>query len=170
VQKTFRPVFNASDVKGDGSEFDHLFKDGERFKLGNIDAEVIYVPGHTPADIAYKIGDAVFVGDSLEAMRGRGRFIARSKNCSRFHPRHAYSCVDRYAWETTVAEERANNIHVRDGVSETEFIAKREARDATLAAPELLMPSIQVNMRAGKLPPADENGVRYLKIPVRLSA
>jgi glyoxylase-like metal-dependent hydrolase (beta-lactamase superfamily II) len=180
------------------SEFDHLFKDGERFQLGNIDAEVIYVPGHTPANIAYKIGDAVFVGDTLfmpdlgsaraDFPGGDARALYRSiKNLLSLPPEtrlftcHDYKAPgrDRYAWETTVAEERANNIHVRDGVSEAEFIdgvseaefiAKREARDATLAAPELLMPSIQVNMRAGKLPPADENGVRYLKIPVRLSA
>jgi glyoxylase-like metal-dependent hydrolase (beta-lactamase superfamily II) len=189
VQKIFRPVFNATDVKGDGSEFDHLFKDGERFKLGNIDAEVIYVPGHTPADIAYKIGDAVFVGDTLfmpdfgsaraDFPGGDARALYRSiKKLLSLPPEtrlfmcHDYKAPgrDRYAWETTVAEERANNIHVRDGVSEEEFVAMREARDATLAAPELLMPSIQVNMRAGKLPPADENGVRYLKIPVRLCA
>jgi glyoxylase-like metal-dependent hydrolase (beta-lactamase superfamily II) len=189
VQKIFRPVFNATDVKGDGSEFDHLFKDGERFTLGTIDAEVIYVPGHTPADIAYKIGDAVFVGDTLfmpdfgsaraDFPGGDARALYRSiKRLLALPPKtrlfmcHDYKAPgrDRFAWETTVAEERANNIHVRDGVSEADFVAMRQARDATLAAPELLMPSIQVNMRAGKLPPADENGVRYLKIPVRLSA
>jgi glyoxylase-like metal-dependent hydrolase (beta-lactamase superfamily II) len=189
VQKIFRPVFNATDVKGDGSEFDHLFKDGERFKLGNIDAEVIYVPGHTPADIAYKIGDAVFVGDTLfmpdfgsaraDFPGGDARALYRSMKKllslpleTRLFMCHDYKAPgrDRYAWETTVAEERANNIHVRNGISEEEFVAMREARDAMLAAPELLMPSIQVNMRAGKLPPADEDGVRYLKIPVRLSA
>jgi glyoxylase-like metal-dependent hydrolase (beta-lactamase superfamily II) len=189
VQKIFRPVFNATDVKGDGSEFDHLFKDGERFKLGDIDGEVIYVPGHTPADIAYKIGDAVFVGDTLfmpdfgsaraDFPGGDARALYRSiRRLLSFPPKtrlfmcHDYKAPgrDRYAWETTVAEERANNIHVRDGVGEEDFVAMRQARDATLAAPELLMPSIQVNMRAGKLPPADENGVRYLKIPVRLSA
>jgi glyoxylase-like metal-dependent hydrolase (beta-lactamase superfamily II) len=189
VQKIFRPVFNATDVKGDGSEFDHLFKDGERFKLGNIDAEVIYVPGHTPADIAYKIGDAVFVGDTLfmpdfgtaraDFPGGDARALYRSvKRLLALPPEtrlfmcHDYKAPgrDHYAWETTVAEERANNRHVKDGVSEEDFVAMRQARDATLAAPELLMPAIQVNMRGGKLPPADENGVRYLKIPVRLSA
>ena len=189
VQKIFRPVFNAIDVKGDGSEFDHLFKDGERFELGNIEAAVLHVPGHTPADIAYRIGDAVFVGDTLfmpdfgsaraDFPGGDARTLYRSiKRLLSLPPEtrlfmcHDYKAPgrDRYAWETTVAEERTNNVHVKDGVGEEEFVAMRQARDATLAAPELLMPSIQVNMRAGKLPPADENGVRYLKIPVRLSA
>jgi glyoxylase-like metal-dependent hydrolase (beta-lactamase superfamily II) len=189
VQKIFRPVFNATDVIGDGSEFDHLFKDGERFELGNIEAAVLHVPGHTPADIAYRIGDAVFVGDTLfmpdfgsaraDFPGGDARTLFRSiKRLLSLPPEtrlfmcHDYRAPgrDRYAWETTVAEERTNNVHVKDGVGEEEFVAMRQARDATLAAPELLMPSIQVNMRAGKLPPADENGVRYLKIPVRLSA
>ena len=189
VQKIFRPVFNATDVKGDGSEFDHLFKDGERFKLGDIEAEVMHVPGHTPADVAYRIGDAVFVGDTLfmpdfgtaraDFPGGNARALYRSIKrllalplSTRLFMCHDYKAPgrDHYAWETTVKEERANNQHVRDGVSEDDFVAMREARDATLAAPELLMPSIQVNMRAGKLPPADENGVRYLKIPVRLVA
>jgi glyoxylase-like metal-dependent hydrolase (beta-lactamase superfamily II) len=189
VQKIFRPVFNATDVIGDGSEFDHLFKDGERFELGNIEAAVLHVPGHTPADIAYRIGDAVFVGDTLfmpdfgsaraDFPGGDARTLFRSiKRLLSLPPEtrlfmcHDYKAPgrDRYAWETTVAEERTNNVHVKDGVGEEEFVAMRQARDATLAAPELLMPSIQVNMRAGKLPPADENGVRYLKIPVRLSA
>ncbi len=189
VQKIFRPVFNATDVKGDGSEFDHLFRDGERFKLGNIEAEAMHVPGHTPADVAYRIGDAVFVGDTLfmpdfgsaraDFPGGDARALYRSIRrllslppATRLFMCHDYKAPgrDRYAWETTVAEQRAENIHVKDGVSEEDFVAMRQARDATLAAPELLMPSIQVNMRAGKLPPADENGVRYLKIPVRLVA
>ncbi len=189
VQKIFRPVFNATDVKGDGSEFDHLFKDGEHFKLGNVEAEVMHVPGHTPADVAYRIGDAVFVGDTLfmpdfgtaraDFPGGNARSLYRSIKrllalppSTRLFMCHDYKAPGRddYAWETTVAEERTNNKHVKDGVSEDDFVALREARDATLAAPELLMPSIQVNMRAGKLPPADENGVRYLKIPVRLVA
>jgi glyoxylase-like metal-dependent hydrolase (beta-lactamase superfamily II) len=189
VQKIFRPVFNATDVKGDGSEFDHLFKDGERFRLGDIEAEVMHVPGHTPADVAYRIDDAVFVGDTMfmpdfgtaraDFPGGNARALYRSiKRLLSLPPEtrlfmcHDYKAAgrDHYAWETTVAEERANNKHVKDGVSEDDFVDMREARDATLAAPELLMPSIQVNMRAGKLPPADENGVRYLKIPVRLVA
>ena len=189
VQKIFRPVFNATDLSGDGSEFDRLFADGERFHVGTLEVEVLHVPGHTPADIAYKIGDAVFVGDTLfmpdfgtaraDFPGGDARKLYRSiKRLLALAPEtrlfmcHDYKAPgrDQYAWETTVAEERTHNAHVKDGVSEDDFVAMREARDATLAAPELLMPSIQVNMRAGHLPPPDQNGVQYLKIPVRLSA
>ncbi|KAB2942299.1 MAG: MBL fold metallo-hydrolase [Hyphomicrobium sp.] len=189
VQRIFRPVFNATDLKGDGSEFDHLFKDGERFPLGELEVEVLYVPGHTPADVAYKVADAVFVGDTLfmpdygtaraDFPGGSARSLYRSiKKLFELPPEtrlfmcHDYKAPgrDHYAWETTVAEERAKNPQVKDGVTEVEFVAMREARDATLAAPLLLMPSIQVNIRAGKLPPAEANGVRYLKIPVRLVA
>jgi len=189
VQKIFRPVFNATDLSGDGSEFDRLFADGERFHIGTLEVEVLHVPGHTPADIAYKIGDAVFVGDTLfmpdfgtaraDFPGGDARKLYRSiKRLLALAPEtrlfmcHDYKAPgrDQYAWETTVAEERTHNAHVKDGVSEDDFVAMREARDATLAAPELLMPSIQVNMRAGHLPPPDQNGVQYLKIPVRLSA
>jgi glyoxylase-like metal-dependent hydrolase (beta-lactamase superfamily II) len=189
VQKIFRPVFNATDVKGDGSEFDRLFADGEKFKLGNLEVEVLHVPGHTPADVAYRIGDAVFVGDTLfmpdfgsaraDFPGGDARKLYRSIRRllslppeTRLFMCHDYKAPGRthYAWETTVAEQRAHNVHVHEGVSEDEFVAMRQARDATLEAPLLLMPSIQVNMRAGKLPPPDENGVRYLKIPVKLVA
>jgi glyoxylase-like metal-dependent hydrolase (beta-lactamase superfamily II) len=189
VQKIFRPVFNATDVSGDGSEFDHLFADGETFTIGELEVEVIHVPGHTPADIAYKIGDAVFVGDTLfmpdfgtaraDFPGGDARTLYRSiKKLLALSPQtrlfmcHDYKAPgrDEYAWETTVAAQRFENAHVKDGVSEDDFVAMREARDATLAAPELLMPSIQVNMRAGRLPPPDANGVQYLKIPVKLSA
>jgi len=189
VQKIFRPVFNATDMSGDGSEFDHLFADGERFKLGTLDVEVMHVPGHTPADIAYKIGDAVFVGDTLfmpdfgtaraDFPGGDARKLYRSIQRllalppeTRLFMCHDYKAPgrDEYAWETSVAEQRAHNTHVKEGVSEDDFVAMREARDATLAAPQLLMPSIQVNMRAGHLPPPDENGIQYLKIPVKLSA
>jgi|SRR5665648_145169 len=189
VQKIFRPVFNATDLSGDGSEFDHLFADGERFQLGSLEVEVLHVPGHTPADIAYRIGDAVFVGDTLfmpdygtaraDFPGGDARKLYRSiKRLLALPPEtrlfmcHDYKAPgrDQYAWETTVGEERVHNAHVKDGVSEDAFVAMREARDATLAAPELLMPSIQVNMRAGHLPPPDANGVQYLKIPVKLSA
>jgi glyoxylase-like metal-dependent hydrolase (beta-lactamase superfamily II) len=182
-------VFNATDLKGDGSEFDHLFTDGERFPLGEIEVEVLYVPGHTPADIAYKIADAVFVGDTLfmpdygtaraDFPGGSARALYRSIKkllelppATRLFMCHDYKAPgrDHYAWETTVAEERANNPQVKDGITEDEFVAMREARDAKLAAPLLLLPSIQVNIRAGKLPPAEANGVRYLKIPVRLAA
>lgn len=189
VQKIFRPVFNATDMSGDGSEFDHLFADGERFKLGTLDVEVMHVPGHTPADIAYKIGDAVFVGDTLfmpdfgtaraDFPGGDARKLYRSIQRllalppeTRLFMCHDYKAPgrDEYAWETSVAEQRAHNRHVKEGVNEDDFVAMREARDATLAAPQLLMPSIQVNMRAGHLPPPDANGIQYLKIPVKLSA
>ena len=189
VQRIFRPVFNATDLKGDGSEFDHLFKDGETFPLGKLEVEVMHLPGHTPADVAYKIADAVFVGDTLfmpdygtaraDFPGGDARALYRSiKKLLALPPEtrlfmcHDYKAPgrDHYAWETTVAEELANNVHLKDGVTEEEFVAMRETRDAKLAAPLLLMPSIQVNIRAGKLPPAEANGVRYLKIPVRLVA
>lgn len=189
VQKIFRPVFNAADLSGDGSEFNRLFVEGERFKIGDLEIEVIHVPGHTPADIAYKIGDAVFVGDTLfmpdfgtaraDFPGGDARTLYRSiKKLLALPPEtrlfmcHDYKASGRddYAWETTVAAQRTQNAHVKDGISEEDFVAMREARDATLAAPELLMPSIQANMRAGQLPPPDANGVQYLKIPVKLSA
>jgi glyoxylase-like metal-dependent hydrolase (beta-lactamase superfamily II) len=187
VQKIFRPVFDATDVSGDGSEFDRLFRDGERFLLGSLEVEVIHVPGHTPADIAYKVGDAVFVGDTLfmpdygtaraDFPGGNARTLYRSIRRllvlppeTRLLMCHDYKAPgrDHYAWETTVAEQRARNAHVKDGIEEDAFVAMRQARDATLAAPLLLLPSIQVNIRAGRLPPAECNGVHYLKIPVRL--
>lgn len=187
VQKIFRPVFNAKDVSGDGTEFDHLFEDGERFKIGTLEAEVIYTPGHTPACVSYKIGDAVFVGDTLfmpdygtaradfpggdaaTLYRSIKRLLALPPE-TRLFMCHDYKAPgrDTYAWETTVAEERARNVHVHDGVSEEDFVAMREKRDSGLDAPLLLLPSIQVNIRAGHFPPAEENGVRYLKIPVKL--
>jgi len=189
VQKIFRPVFNALDVSGDGSEFDHLFKDGERFKIGNLDGEVIYTPGHTPACVSYKIGDAVFVGDTLfmpdfgtaraDFPGGDAHTLYRSiKRVLSLPPEtrlfmcHDYKAPgrDQYAWETTVGEERARNVHVREGVSEHDFVKMREARDKTLAAPLLLLPAIQVNIRAGMMPPAEANGVRYLKVPVKLAS
>ncbi|MEX0753058.1 MAG: MBL fold metallo-hydrolase [Xanthobacteraceae bacterium] len=188
VQRIFRPVFNATDVSGDGSEFDHLFKDGERFLIGGLEGEVIHTPGHTPACVSYRIGDAVFVGDTLfmpdygtaraDFPGGDARALYRSiKRLFALPPQtrlfmcHDYKAPgrDSYAWETTVAEERARNVHVHEGVSEEEFVAMRQARDAKLSAPHLLMPSIQVNIRAGRLPPPDANGVRYLKLPVKLA-
>ena len=187
VQRIFRPIFNASDLKTDGSDFDHLFVEGERFKIGDLEVEVLYVPGHTPADIAYKIDDAVFVGDTLfmpdygtaraDFPGGDARQLYRSiKRLMALPPQtrlfmcHDYKAPgrDQYAWETTVAEERARNVHAREGVSEDEFVAMRNTRDEGLAAPRLLLPSIQVNIRAGKFPPAEANGVRYLTIPVKL--
>jgi glyoxylase-like metal-dependent hydrolase (beta-lactamase superfamily II) len=189
VQKIFRPVFNAIDLKGDGSEFDHLFKNGEHFKIGEMTGEVIHTPGHTPACVSYKIEDAVFVGDTLfmpdygtaraDFPGGSARDLYRSIHRiltlppeTRIFICHDYKAPgrDQYAWETTVAEERERNVHVRDGISEDEFVAMREARDATLAAPLLLLPSIQVNIRGGNLPPEEINGVRYLKIPVKMVA
>jgi glyoxylase-like metal-dependent hydrolase (beta-lactamase superfamily II) len=189
VQKIFRPVFNATDLKGDGSEFDRLFRDGETFKVGALDVEVLHVPGHTPADIAYKIDDAVFAGDTLfmpdygtaraDFPGGSARDLYRSIKRllalpapTRLFMCHDYKAPgrDHYAWETTVGEQRAHNAHVKDGVTEEAFVAMRTARDATLTAPLLLLPSIQVNIRAGHLPPADADGVHYLKIPVRLEA
>jgi glyoxylase-like metal-dependent hydrolase (beta-lactamase superfamily II) len=186
VQRIFRPVFNAVDLKTDGSDFDHLFKDGERFKIGELEAEVIYTPGHTPACVSYKVADAVFVGDTLfmpdygtaraDFPGGDARKLYRSIRRllslppqTRLFMCHDYKAPgrDNYAFETTVAEQRARNVHVHEGVAEDEFVAMRNARDATLSAPTLLLPSIQVNIRAGRFPPAEANGVRYLKVPVK---
>jgi glyoxylase-like metal-dependent hydrolase (beta-lactamase superfamily II) len=189
VQRIFRPVFNALDVSGEGSEFDHLFKDGERFHIGGLDGEVIHTPGHTPACVSYRIGDAVFVGDTLfmpdygtaraDFPGGDARVLYRSIRRlfalppqTRLFMCHDYKAPgrDKFVWETTVVEERAHNVHVHEGVSEDEFVAMRQARDAKLSSPHLLMPSIQVNIRAGQLPPPDANGVRYLKLPVKLAS
>ncbi len=189
VQKIFRPIFNMEDLSTDGSQFDHLFSDGETFSIGDLPVEVIATPGHTPACISYRIGeDAVFVGDTLfmpdfgtaraDFPGGDARVLFRSIRRllslppeTRLFMCHDYKAPgrDEYAWETTVAAERANNIHVHDGVSEDEFVAMRRKRDETLAVPLLLLPSIQVNVRAGSLPPAEDNGVHYLKIPVDLA-
>jgi glyoxylase-like metal-dependent hydrolase (beta-lactamase superfamily II) len=185
VQKIFRPVFNLPDISGDGSEFDHLFSDGERFQIGGLEAEVLYTPGHTPACVSYRIGDAVFVGDTLfmpdygtaraDFPGGDARTLWRSMQRllalpdeTRLFMCHDYKAPgrDTYAWETTVAAEK-QNVHLA-GRTEDEFVTWREARDATLAAPLLLMPAIQTNIRAGKLPEAEANGVRYLKVPVTL--
>jgi glyoxylase-like metal-dependent hydrolase (beta-lactamase superfamily II) len=190
VQKIFRPVFNATDVSGDGSEFDILFKDGDTFQIGNLKGEVIATPGHTPACVSFKIEDSVFVGDTLfmpdygtaraDFPGGDARTLYRSIRKLMALPKETrlFMCHDylpkegrkSYAWETTVAEELARNIHVHEGVSEEDFVKMRTARDATLSAPTLLMPSIQVNMRAGKLPPADVNGVHYLRVPITLAS
>lgn len=187
VQGVFRDVFNLKDVSRTGAEFDRLLKDGETFLLGELKVEVLHTPGHTPACVSYKIGDVVFVGDTLfmpdygtartDFPGGDAAGLYRSIRGilslppeTRLFMCHDYKAPgrDHFAWETTVAEERAKNIHIRDGVSETEFVAMRKARDATLAAPVLLLPSIQVNIRAGHLPQAENNGTRYLKIPLRL--
>lgn len=189
VQAIFRPVFNLDDVSGDGSEFDRLLRDGETFMLGGLTVEVLHTPGHTPACVSYRIGDAVFVGDTLfmpdygtaraDFPGGNARTLYRSIRRllalppeTRMFVCHDYKAPgrDSYAWETTVAEQRMRNIHVHEGVTEDEFAAMRESRDASLAVPALLLPSVQVNIRAGRLPRAESNGVRYLKIPVSLTS
>lgn len=190
VQKIFRPVFNAQDVSGTGAEFDILFKDGDTFTIGNLKGEVIATPGHTPACVSFKIEDAVFVGDTLfmpdygtaraDFPGGDARQLYRSIRKLLALPRQTrlFMCHDylpkdgrdQYAWETTVGEELDRNVHVHDGVTEDAFVEMRTGRDATLAAPVLLMPSIQVNMRAGRLPPADANGVHYLRVPITLAS
>jgi len=189
VQTIFRPIFGADDMKADGSDFDRLLKDGERFEAGGLDIEVMHTPGHTPACVSYRIGDAVFVGDTMfmpdygtartDFPGGCARQLYRSIHKllslppeTRLFMCHDYKAPgrDRFAWETTVAEQRRANQHIHDGVGEDEFVAMREARDKTLATPKLLIPSIQVNMRAGRFPPAEEDGVRYLRIPVSLKA
>lgn len=186
VQRIFRPVFNASDLVADGGDFDRLFRDGDHLQLGEVEVEVIHTPGHTPADVSYRIGDAVFVGDTLfmpdygtaraDFPGGDARQLYRSirkllgmPGETRLFMCHDYKAPGRddYAWETTVADQRLHNVHVSAGVSEDDFVAMRTARDATLAAPKLLLPSIQVNIRAGRFPPAQANGVRYLMIPVK---
>jgi glyoxylase-like metal-dependent hydrolase (beta-lactamase superfamily II) len=186
VQRIFRPIFNATDLATDGSDFDHLFTDGERFRVGELEFEVFYTPGHTPADVTYKVADAAFVGDTLfmpdygtaraDFPGGDAHLLYRSIRRllslppeTRLFMCHDYKAPDRdtYAWETTVGEQRKSNVHVKEGVTEEAFVAMRMARDAKLSAPRLLLPSIQVNIRAGRFPPAEANGVHYLTIPVR---
>jgi len=186
VQDTFGKLFNAgSEFQRDGSDFDRLWKDGDQFAIGNLGVTVLHVPGHTPACIAYVIGDAVFVGDTMfmpdygtaraDFPGGDARELYRSARRILSLPAHTrlFMCHDylpsgrtQYVWESTVEAERQANVHIHDGVSEDEFVAMREARDATLAMPRLILPSVQVNMRAGHLPQAEENGVVYLKLPV----
>ena len=186
VQETFGKIFNAgTEFERDGSQFDHLFKDGEKFNIGTLEAEALHTPGHTPNCMTYHIEDAAFVGDTLfmpdfgtaraDFPGGDARTLFRSIRKifelpaeTRLFMCHDYKAPgrDEYVWETTVAEERASNVHVNDNISEDEFVKMREDRDATLAMPRLILPSVQVNMRAGEMPPAEDNGVRYLKIPV----
>ena len=181
VQAIFREVFN---LEKELPAFDHLFADGERFAIGALEAEAMHVPGHTPADMAYRIGDALFVGDTLfmpdvgtaraDFPGGDARTLHRSIRRLLALPRetrifvcHDYPPQGRAPrWETTVGKQRAANIHVRDGVSEDEFVAMRTARDRTLEMPTLILPSIQVNIRAGELPLPEANGRSYLKIPL----
>lgn len=186
VQKVFRPMFCADDLKVDGSDFDLLLNDGDRLQLGELEIEVIETPGHTAADVSYRAGDAVFVGDTLfmpdygtartDFPGGDARQLYRSIQKllalppdTRLFMCHDYKAPgrDEFRWETTVAAE-GQNVHLAACVNEDEFVRMRERRDSTLPTPKLLLPSIQVNIRAGRLPPADENGVSYLRIPVRL--
>lgn len=186
VQEVFGKIFNeGTRFARDGSQFDQLFDDGDRFAIGSIPAIALHVPGHTPADMAYVIGDAVFIGDTLfmpdygtaraDFPGGDARVLYRSvrrllslPEASRLFLCHDYKAPgrDTYAWETTVAQQRRANVHIHDAVSEDEFAALREARDATLDMPRLILPSIQVNMRGGHFPEPEENGVSYLKLPL----
>ena len=184
VQGVFKKVFNAHDMNTDGSDFDHLFGDGETFAIGSLQARVIHTPGHTPACVTYVIGREAFVGDTLfmpdfgtarcDFPGGDARTLFRSihkvlalGDDVRLHLCHDYMPGGREVrWVTTVAEEKATNIHVRDGIGEDEFVAMRTARDRTLDMPTLILPAIQVNARGGNLPPPEDNGVRYLKIPL----
>jgi glyoxylase-like metal-dependent hydrolase (beta-lactamase superfamily II) len=186
VQKIFTKVFNLKDgVTPDGSQFDILFKHGDTFEIGGLTGRVIHTPGHTPACLTYIIRDAAFVGDTLfmpdygsaraDFPGGDARTLYRSMRqilalpeSTRIFTCHDYKAPGRahFAWESTVGEQRRSNIHVRDGIGEEEFVAMRTARDKTLGMPHLILPSIQVNIRAGALPPPEDNGVSYLKLPI----
>jgi glyoxylase-like metal-dependent hydrolase (beta-lactamase superfamily II) len=186
VQGIFKGVFNAeAGFRTDGSQFDHLFKDGETFRIGEMTAQVMHTPGHTPACITYVVGDAAFVGDTLfmpdfgtarcDFPGGDAKTLYRSIHKvlalppeTRLFLCHDYKAPgrDAFAWETTVADELKKNIHVNEGVGEDEFVKMRTERDQTLDMPVLILPSVQVNMRAGHLPPPEDNGISYLKIPV----
>ncbi|WP_051282918.1 MBL fold metallo-hydrolase [Silanimonas lenta] len=185
VQATFGRIFNEGpEFATDGSQFDHLFRDGERYRIGALEALALHTPGHTPACMTHVIGDAAFVGDTLfmpdagsaraDFPGGDARTLFRSMRRvlslppeTRLFMCHDYAPGGReIRWETTVAEQRASNIHVRDGMDEEGFVRLREARDATLSMPRLIVPSLQVNMKAGALPPPETNGVRYLKVPL----
>ena len=185
VQSTFKALFNLdSTFVPDGRQFDHLFKDGEVFKIGDIEAVAMLVPGHTPADMAYRIEDAIFVGDTLfmpDVGTARADFPGGDAHAlyrsiqkvlalppeTKIFVCHDYPPESRQArWQTTVGEQRAKNIHVHDGVTEEQFVAMRAARDATLEMPTLIIPAIQLNVRAGEMPAPEANGVRYLKVPL----
>lgn len=185
VQKVFKKVFNLGYVQTNGRPFDKLMRDGEELKLGSLKIKTMHTPGHTPACVSYLIGDAVFVGDTLfmpdygtartDFPGGDARTLYRSiRKILALPPQtrvflcHDYKAPGReaFVWESTVADQRARNVHIHDGVSEDDFVAMREARDKTLEMPALILPSIQVNIQAGQLPPAERNGVRYLKLPL----
>ncbi len=185
VQQAFKTVFNLKNLAADGSQFDHLFAEGDAFGIGAVEAQVMATPGHTPACVTYVIGDAAFVGDTLfmpdygtartdfpggdahQLYRSIRRILALPPETRIFHC-HDYKAPGRddYAWETTVAAQRADNLHIHDGIGEEDFVALRRSRDKDLAMPLLILPAVQVNMRAGHLPPPEDNGVSYLKIPV----
>lgn len=189
VQSTFKAIYNLEDsFASDGSQFDQLFADGEVISLGHLDIEVLHTPGHTPACVSYYIEDAVFVGDTLfmpdygtaraDFPNGSAHTLYQSirrllslPESTRMFVGHDYKGPgrDTYAWETSVFEQRRNNVHIKDGVSQTDYVAMREKRDAGLAVPKLLLPAIQINIRAGQLPPAEDNGRHYLKIPLTVS-
>jgi glyoxylase-like metal-dependent hydrolase (beta-lactamase superfamily II) len=185
VQEAFKGVFNLKDLATDGSQFEHLFADTETFLVGDIEAYVIATPGHTPACVTYVIGDAAFVGDTLfmpDFGSARTDFpggsapqlydsiqkILALPDDTRLFMCHDYKAPGRdvYAWETSVAEQRADNIHINDTVSRDDFVAMREGRDSQLGMPKLILPSLQVNLRAGQLPEPEDNNIRYLKLPL----
>ena len=185
VQRVFGSLLQADDVRPDGSDFDLLLNDGDKLRLGELEIEVMATPGHTPACVSYRVGDAVFTGDTLfmpdygtarcdfpggcahQLYRSIRRILSLPRE-TRLFLCHDYKAPgrDRFAWETTVGEQLDRNVHLAEGKSEDEYVAMRQARDATLCAPKLLYPAIQVNIRAGRLPPPEDNGRRYLKIPV----
>jgi len=185
VQSVFKGIFNLEPAfKQDGSQFDHLVADGETFQIGNLTATAMFVPGHTPACMAYQVGDAVFVGDTMfmpdvgtarcDFPGGDAKTLYQSIQKilslppeTRLFMCHDYPPNDRpIDFECTVADQRANNIHVHDGISQEQFVEMRTKRDATLAMPVLILPAVQVNIRAGDMPPKEENGVSYMKIPI----
>jgi glyoxylase-like metal-dependent hydrolase (beta-lactamase superfamily II) len=188
VQEVFGKVFNeGTDFARDGSQFDRLFSDGDVFELGGIPAIALHVPGHTPADMAYVIGDAAFVGDTMfmpdygtarcDFPGGDARQLYKSIHRlmnlpgeTRAFLCHDYQAPERpfYAWETTIGAERESNVHIQEGIDEDQFVSMRTKRDATLDMPRLILPSVQVNMRAGRLPEPEVNGTRYLKLPLNL--
>jgi glyoxylase-like metal-dependent hydrolase (beta-lactamase superfamily II) len=187
VQTVFKKVFNLSYVTGDGRPFDRLVSDGETLELGELAIKVMHTPGHTPACVSYLIGDAVFVGDTMfmpdygtaraDFPGGDARLLYQSIHRLLALPEdtRAFLCHDykapgrdEYKWQTTIGEERTKNVHLANGVTEDAFVAMREARDKTLEMPALILPSIQVNIQAGELPPAEDNGVRYLKLPLNV--
>lgn len=186
VQQVFKTIFNAKDMDTEGRDFDHLFDDGEQFRIGGLDVRALHTPGHTPACVSYLVGQDAFVGDTLfmpahgtarcdfpggdaaTLYRSIGKILALAPD-TRLHLCHDYPPKGRGPlWVTSVAEQRARNIHVHDGITEAQFVAMRTARDKTLPMPALILPSVQVNVRAGKLPPPEDNGVRYLKLPINL--